>query len=138
MWGVKCNFLKSNRRPPPHHRTTAYKYVACSITCSALPSGSMDSPISSSASLAAPRFRCFDPLSSATSPNHSPRSYFTSSRNGSMENLSYSEPKIVTGDSGYVLEDVPHFTDYIPDLPVTLSLFSLSPSVSLSKGLFGY
>jgi len=49
-----------------------------------------------------------------------------------MENLSYSEPKIVTGDAGYVLEDVPHFTDYIPDLPVTLSL-----SLSLSQSLFG-
>jgi hypothetical protein len=47
-----------------------------------------------------------------------------------MENLSYSEPKIVTGDAGYVLEDVPHFTDYIPDLPVTLSL-SLSLRVFL-------
>lgn len=26
--------------------------------------------------------------------------------------------KIVNGDSGYVLEDVPHLTDYISDLPV--------------------
>ncbi|GMP35014.1 hypothetical protein CsSME_00007651 [Camellia sinensis var. sinensis] len=25
--------------------------------------------------------------------------------------------KIVTGDNGYVLEDVPHLSDYIPDLP---------------------
>jgi hypothetical protein len=48
-----------------------------------------------------------------------------------MENLSYSEPKIVTGDAGYVLEDVPHFTDYIPDLPVTLSL-----SLSLSESFW--
>lgn len=29
-----------------------------------------------------------------------------------------SEPKIVTGTAGYILEDVPHFTDYIPNLPV--------------------
>ncbi|KAI6679576.1 hypothetical protein NL676_033457 [Syzygium grande] len=29
-----------------------------------------------------------------------------------------SSKKIVTGDAGYVLEDVPHFSDYIPDLPV--------------------
>ncbi|XP_059456633.1 ATP-dependent 6-phosphofructokinase 3-like isoform X2 [Corylus avellana] len=77
----------------------------------------MDSPISSSASLAAPRLRCFDPSSS---PNHSPRHFSTSSRNGSMENLTYSEPKIVTGEAGYVLEDVPHFTDYIPDLPIVV------------------
>lgn len=26
--------------------------------------------------------------------------------------------KIVNGDAGYVLEDVPHLTDFIPDLPV--------------------
>ncbi|CAL5373869.1 unnamed protein product [Camellia sinensis] len=26
--------------------------------------------------------------------------------------------KIVTGDNGYVLEDVPHLSDYIPDLPL--------------------
>ncbi|RWW32610.1 hypothetical protein GW17_00002697 [Ensete ventricosum] len=27
-------------------------------------------------------------------------------------------PKIEYGDGGYVLEDVPHLTDYLPDLPV--------------------
>ena len=30
--------------------------------------------------------------------------------------------KTVTGEGGYVLEDVPHLTDYIPDLPVMSSL----------------
>lgn len=30
--------------------------------------------------------------------------------------------KVVNGDAGYVLEDVPHLTDYIPDLPVRISL----------------
>lgn len=30
-----------------------------------------------------------------------------------------SQRKIVTGAAGYVLEDVPHLSDYIPDLPVT-------------------
>ncbi|URD95911.1 hypothetical protein MUK42_32462 [Musa troglodytarum] len=30
--------------------------------------------------------------------------------------------KIVEGEFGYVLEDVPHLTDYLPDLPVS-SLF---------------
>jgi 6-phosphofructokinase 1 len=39
-----------------------------------------------------------------------------------------SQLKIVNGDAGYVLEDVPHLTDYIPDLPVYLSL-SLSLSL---------
>lgn len=28
------------------------------------------------------------------------------------------KPKIETGPFGYVLEDVPRLTDYIPDLPV--------------------
>lgn len=28
------------------------------------------------------------------------------------------EPKIITGDCGYVLDDVPHLSDYIVDLPV--------------------
>lgn len=27
--------------------------------------------------------------------------------------------KISEGDFGYVLDDVPHFTDYLPDLPVS-------------------
>lgn len=29
-----------------------------------------------------------------------------------------SQPKVVTGTAGYILEDVPHLTDYIPNLPV--------------------
>lgn len=29
------------------------------------------------------------------------------------------EPKVEVGDGGYVLEDVPHLTDYIPHLPVS-------------------
>lgn len=44
-----------------------------------------------------------------------------------------SELKIVTGDAGYVLEDVPHLTDYLPDLPVTF--FSLS---NFLISLFGF
>lgn len=34
-----------------------------------------------------------------------------------------SQPKVVTGDHGYVLEDVPHLTDYIPNLPVCYFFF---------------
>lgn len=34
--------------------------------------------------------------------------------------------KVETGDAGYVLEDVPHLSDYIPNLPVScLQLLSL-------------
>lgn len=32
-----------------------------------------------------------------------------------------SQPKMVTGNAGYVLEDVPHLSDYIPDLPVRIN-----------------
>ena len=35
-----------------------------------------------------------------------------------MGTFGNAQPKIVTGDAGYVLEDVPHLADYIPDLPV--------------------
>ena len=36
--------------------------------------------------------------------------------------------KIIYGDVGYILEDVPHFTNYIPNLPIyfSISLFRSS------------
>lgn len=37
--------------------------------------------------------------------------------------------KVEKGEYGYVLEDVPHLTDYIPDLPVRLLLFLSSPFI---------
>lgn len=40
--------------------------------------------------------------------------------------------KVEKGEYGYVLEDVPHLTDYIPDLPVRLLL--LLPFYSLCFG----
>lgn len=39
-----------------------------------------------------------------------------------IKNTEKMKPKIVIGDGGYVLEDVPHLSDYIPDLHVPLSL----------------
>lgn len=42
---------------------------------------------------------------------------------------SHSMPKIVTGDFGYTLDDVPHLSDYLPHLPVCI--FSLSLCLSL-------
>lgn len=46
--------------------------------------------------------------------------------------------KIVTGQAGYVLQDVPHLSDYIPDLPVSrrfssflISLFCLIANFAL-------
>lgn len=41
-----------------------------------------------------------------------------------------SKPKIVRGSAGYILEDVPHLIDYIPELPVrrrSLYAFLLRP-----------
>lgn len=35
-----------------------------------------------------------------------------------MEYSGNLQQKLVYGEAGYVLEDVPHLTDYIPDLPV--------------------
>ena len=58
------------------------------------------------------------------------KSVGSNSTNGFVELMGTSGDaprKIVTGDAGYVLEDVPHLTDYVADLPV-LSL-SLSPSL---------
>lgn len=42
-----------------------------------------------------------------------------------MESSENSQMKIVNGDYGYVLEDVPHLTDYIADLPVTHTYHAL-------------
>lgn len=50
------------------------------------------------------------------------RCKFLSSRSQSLQQtMGYSgnlQQKLVYGEAGYVLEDVPHLTDYIPDLPV--------------------
>ncbi|XP_043711142.1 ATP-dependent 6-phosphofructokinase 7-like [Telopea speciosissima] len=46
------------------------------------------------------------------------------------------EPKIVTGDGGYVLEDVPHLCDYIPDLPTYHNPLQDNPAYSVVKQYF--
>ncbi|KAL5576895.1 hypothetical protein UlMin_018594 [Ulmus minor] len=46
------------------------------------------------------------------------------------------EPKIVTGDGGYVLEDVPHLSDYIPHLPTYPNPLQDNPSYSVVKQYF--
>lgn len=45
-------------------------------------------------------------------------------------------PKIVTGDYGYVLEDVPHLTDYIPDLPTFPNPLQDNPAYAVVKQYF--
>lgn len=47
------------------------------------------------------------------------------------------KPKVVMGEAGYVLEDVPHLSDYIPDLPVRRTFFP-SFSVHVAKLTFVY
>ncbi|XP_012463778.2 ATP-dependent 6-phosphofructokinase 3 [Gossypium raimondii] len=47
-----------------------------------------------------------------------------------------SKPKIVDGPGGYVLEDVPHLTDYIPDLPTYPNLLQDNPAYSVVKQYF--
>lgn len=42
-----------------------------------------------------------------------------------MDNNISCQMKVEKGEAGYVLEDVPHLTDYIPDLPVSCSYASL-------------
>lgn len=53
---------------------------------------------------------------------------------------SSSQMKIVNGDAGYVLEDVPHLSDYVPDLPVFLffSLFLFSPIFEVTFAIYCY
>ncbi|KAK0570986.1 hypothetical protein LWI29_009479 [Acer saccharum] len=44
--------------------------------------------------------------------------------------------KVVKGDAGYVLEDVPHLTDYIPDLPTYPNPLRFNPAYSVVKQYF--
>ncbi|XP_074273731.1 ATP-dependent 6-phosphofructokinase 6-like [Silene latifolia] len=46
------------------------------------------------------------------------------------------EPKIITGDAGYVLDDVPHFDDYLPNLPTYTNPLQYNPSYSVVKQYF--
>ncbi|XVE70531.1 hypothetical protein DITRI_Ditri10aG0079500 [Diplodiscus trichospermus] len=47
-----------------------------------------------------------------------------------------SKPKIVTGPGGYVLEDVPHLSDYIPNLPTYPNPLQDNPAYSVVKQYF--
>ncbi|KAM7277212.1 hypothetical protein ACFE04_019078 [Oxalis oulophora] len=59
-----------------------------------------------------------------TSPKHSP---------SASANIN---KKIVTGDFGYILEDVPHFADYIPNLPTYHNPLQDNPAYSVVKQYF--
>lgn len=101
--------------------------------------------ISSTASLFTPTFKCFDPsnLYSATfdsrnsSVNYSSglRSRATKT-NGALTMDGKSQLKIVTGEAGFVLEDVPHLSDYIQDLPTYPNPLQDNPAYSVVKQYF--
>lgn len=46
------------------------------------------------------------------------------------------EPKLITGEGGYVLEDVPHLSDYLPDLPTFHNPIQDNPAYSVVKQYF--
>ncbi|XP_031263081.1 ATP-dependent 6-phosphofructokinase 3-like isoform X2 [Pistacia vera] len=46
------------------------------------------------------------------------------------------KPKIVNGPAGYVLQDVPHLSDYIPDLPTYCNPLQDNPAYSVVKQYF--
>ncbi|KAL3818992.1 hypothetical protein ACJIZ3_004897 [Penstemon smallii] len=49
---------------------------------------------------------------------------------------SNNQMKVVTGEFGYVLQDVPHLTDYIPDLPTYPNPLRSNPAYSVVKQYF--
>ncbi|KAK7379957.1 hypothetical protein VNO78_32235 [Psophocarpus tetragonolobus] len=72
-------------------------------------------------------------FSSLSNHNHTP--FITP--NGFLRPKSMaSDPKIVTGAAGYILEDVPHLTDYIPDLPTYPNPLQDNPAYSVVKQYF--
>ncbi|KAL2525584.1 ATP-dependent 6-phosphofructokinase 3 [Abeliophyllum distichum] len=53
-----------------------------------------------------------------------------------MGSQSNNQMKVVQGEFGYVLEDVPHLTDYIPDLPTYPNPLRSNPAYSVVKQYF--
>ncbi|XP_051132109.1 ATP-dependent 6-phosphofructokinase 6-like [Andrographis paniculata] len=54
----------------------------------------------------------------------------------SRTEVASSKPKIVAGEFGYLLEDVPHLSDYIPDLPIYLNPLQDNPAYSVVRQYF--
>ncbi|KAL7159266.1 hypothetical protein ABFS83_01G016600 [Erythranthe nasuta] len=53
-----------------------------------------------------------------------------------MDSQSNYQMKVVTGEFGYVLQDVPHLADYIPDLPTYPNPLRSNPAYSVVKQYF--
>ncbi|XP_047307890.1 ATP-dependent 6-phosphofructokinase 3-like [Impatiens glandulifera] len=83
------------------------------------------------------------PFSSSSSLNlrFIPSNYRTGfvripSSTGTMAISGAPQTKIITGDLGYVLEDVPHLSDYIPGLPTHVNPLQDNPAYSVVKQYF--
>ncbi|KAG6772075.1 hypothetical protein POTOM_023471 [Populus tomentosa] len=94
---------------------------------------SLSSPALLSRFLEASSSRKFSSLTFIGSRPFRPSSYSTTF---AMSSNDVSKPKIITGDFGYVLEDVPHFTDYIPDLSTYSNPLQDNPAFSVVKQYF--
>ncbi|EFH43832.1 phosphofructokinase family protein [Arabidopsis lyrata subsp. lyrata] len=53
-----------------------------------------------------------------------------------MSTVESSKPKIINSSCGYVLEDVPHLSDYLPDLPTYPNPLQDNPAYSVVKQYF--
>ncbi|KAM7509618.1 hypothetical protein LguiA_020071 [Lonicera macranthoides] len=95
-------------------------------------------PVHSNSSISALKLRGLDRL------NSNSKAVAPGSRNGlvklslraAMSPSGDSPAKVVTGDAGYVLEDVPHLSDYIPDLPTYSNPLQDNPAYSVVKQYF--
>ncbi|KAK3210584.1 hypothetical protein Dsin_015290 [Dipteronia sinensis] len=70
----------------------------------------------------------------SSSPSGSPTRFPTKSV--LMGSAGKIKPKTVSGPAGYVLEDVPHLSDYIPDLPTYPNPLQDNPAYSVVKQYF--
>uniref|UniRef100_A0A5B7AHP2 ATP-dependent 6-phosphofructokinase n=1 Tax=Davidia involucrata TaxID=16924 RepID=A0A5B7AHP2_DAVIN len=95
----------------------------------------MDSLYSSS-SISALKLHSFDHSNSKSVNSNSRNGFVRFSSQSAMGPSGNSQPKIVTGDAGYVLEDVPHLSDYIPDLPTYPNPLQDNPAYSVVKQYF--
>ncbi|XP_039124635.1 ATP-dependent 6-phosphofructokinase 6-like isoform X3 [Dioscorea cayenensis subsp. rotundata] len=75
-------------------------------------------------------------LSSVSAPAKNGNGAISRSDRPMALDLKLNQRKIVHGDAGYVLEDVPHLTDYIPDAPNYPNPLQDNPAYSVVKQYF--
>ncbi|KAL2321354.1 hypothetical protein Fmac_030323 [Flemingia macrophylla] len=74
--------------------------------------------------------------SNSSSRNHTNCNGFLHPNQPPMASSPNSHPKVVTGTAGYILEDVPHLTDYIPNLQTYPNPLQDNPAYSVVKQYF--